>query len=55
VIRAVVDDSVLPPVGIENQFAGELELFGAAVNDVIMNNTSAFDALTQAQRQIDSQ
>jgi hypothetical protein len=54
VARSVVEDSVLPPVGIEARFADELELFGEAINEVMMKNTPAFDALTQAQRQIDN-
>jgi multiple sugar transport system substrate-binding protein len=54
VARSAVGDSVLPPAGTEAMFADEFELFGKAVDDVLVNNTPAFDALTQAQRQIDN-
>jgi hypothetical protein len=35
-------------------FEDDLEIFGKAVTDVIYGNTTAFDALTQAQKQIDN-
>jgi multiple sugar transport system substrate-binding protein len=55
VARIAVEDAVLPPVGIGAMFEDDLEIFGKAVTEVIYGNATAFDALTQAQKQADNE
>jgi ABC-type glycerol-3-phosphate transport system substrate-binding protein len=55
VARNVVEDSVVPPTGIEAMFEDDLEIFGQAVTEVMNGKATAFDALTQAQKQADNQ
>jgi multiple sugar transport system substrate-binding protein len=54
VARNVVEDSIVPPVGIEEVFADDLEIFGQAVAEIMTGKASPFDALSQAQKQVDN-